>query len=160
MAGRAGRDRAPGRVIVQTYAPGHAAIRPVRDHDYEAFYAEELGQRAALGYPPFGRLVQALVSGGDAEATLAGAQTLAQRPRRARGPGEPEVLGPAPAPIARLRGKHRFQLLLKGADAGAAARRRPARRGGRREAPARRAGERGRVSGEHAMNSRKLHRSS
>jgi len=117
VAGRAGRDRAPGRVIVQTYAPGHPAIRPVRDHDYEAFYAQELGQRAALGYPPFGRLVQALIAASDAEAALAGAQTLAQAAAAVSGPGEPEVLGPAPAPIARLRGKHRFQLLLKGADA-------------------------------------------
>jgi primosomal protein N' (replication factor Y) len=126
VAGRAGRDRAPGRVIVQTYAPGSPAIRPVRDHDYEAFYAEELGQRAALGYPPFGRLVQAVVSGGDATAALAAAQTLARAAAQASGPGEPEVLGPAPAPIARLRGRHRFQLLLKGQDAGrlhAAARR-------------------------------------
>jgi primosomal protein N' (replication factor Y) len=117
VAGRAGRDRAPGRVIVQTYAPGHAAIRPVREHDYESFYREELGQRAALGYPPFGRLVQALVAGSDAEATLAGAQALAQAVTSQTGEGEPELLGPAPAPIARLRGKHRFQLLLKGADA-------------------------------------------
>ncbi|HEY8152926.1 MAG TPA: primosomal protein N' [Myxococcota bacterium] len=113
VAGRAGRDRAPGRVIVQTYAPGHPAIRPVRDHDYESFYAEELGQRAALGYPPFGRLVQAIVQSADAAAALAGAQALALA---AAAPDGPEVLGPAPAPIARLRGKHRFQLLLKGAD--------------------------------------------
>jgi primosomal protein N' (replication factor Y) len=113
VAGRAGRDRAPGRVIVQTYAPAHPAIRPVRDHDYESFYVEELGQRAALGYPPFGRLVQAMVSGADAPAALAGAQALALA---AAGPDAPEILGPAPAPISRLRGKYRFQLLLKGAD--------------------------------------------
>jgi primosomal protein N' (replication factor Y) len=113
VAGRAGRDRAPGRVIVQTYAPSHPAIRPVRDHDYESFYAEELGQRAALGYPPFGRLVQAVISGEDADAALAGAQELA---RAAAGEDGPEVLGPAPAPISRLRGRYRFQLLLKGAD--------------------------------------------
>ena len=113
VAGRAGRDRAPGRVIVQTYAPAHPAIRPVRDHDYESFYAEELGQRAALGYPPFGRLVQAMVSGADAPAALAGAQALALA---AAGSDAPEILGPAPAPISRLRGKYRFQLLLKGAD--------------------------------------------
>jgi primosomal protein N' (replication factor Y) len=100
-------------VIVQTYAPAHPAIRPVRDHDYESFYAEELGQRAALGYPPFGKLVQAVISGEDAAAALAGAQALAQA---AASPDGPEVLGPAPAPIARLRGRHRFQVLLKGAD--------------------------------------------
>jgi primosomal protein N' (replication factor Y) len=113
VAGRAGRDRAPGRVIVQTYAPAHPAIRPVRDHDYESFYAEELGQRAALGYPPFGRLVQAVISGEDLDAALAGAQELA---RAAAAEDGPEILGPAPAPISRLRGRYRFQLLLKGAD--------------------------------------------
>ena len=157
VAGRAGRDRAPGRVIVQTYAPGHPAIRPVRDHDYESFYAEELGQRAALGYPPFGRLVQALVSGADAPAALAAAQALAlaaASPGRARGAGpgagsdRPAAReAPLPAPA-------------QGSRSGAAARGRPARRGGRREAPARRPGQRGRVSGEHAMNSRKLRTSS
>jgi primosomal protein N' (replication factor Y) len=85
----------------------------VRDHDYESFYAEELGQRAALGYPPFGRLVQAMISGEDPDAALAGAQELA---RAAAGEDGPEILGPAPAPISRLRGRYRFQLLLKGAD--------------------------------------------
>ena len=114
VAGRAGRDRAPGRVVIQTYSPEHYAIQPVRSHDYEGFYAEELGHRAALGYPPFGRLVHALVSGPDADLTLAAAATLAAD----AGP-EPgvDILGPAPAPLARLRGRHRFQILAKGADA-------------------------------------------
>ena len=81
---------------------------------FRAQQGEELGHRAALGYPPFGRLVHTLVSGPDAEVTLAAATRLAQ----AAGP-EPgvDVLGPAPAPLARLRGRHRFQILAKGADA-------------------------------------------
>jgi primosomal protein N' (replication factor Y) len=116
VAGRAGRDRAPGRVIVQTYAPACPAIRFVREHDYEGFYAQELPQRAALGYPPFGRLVQAVVAGRDAGATQAGAEALAQAAAAGAAEGEPEVLGPAPSPIARLRGRYRFQLLLKGRD--------------------------------------------
>ena len=114
VAGRAGRDSQPGRVIVQTYAPDHYAIRPVRDHDYEAFYAEELGHRAPLGYPPFGHLAHLLVSGpdeervGEAAARLAGAARAAGRPV--------EVLGPAPAPLARLRERWRYQVLVKGPD--------------------------------------------
>jgi primosomal protein N' (replication factor Y) len=126
VAGRAGRDAAPGRVVVQTFVPEHYAIRPVLDHDYESFYSEELGHRAALGYPPFGQLLHALVSGADEEEARAAAQTLAAalrepdpRGRDASSPaGAVEVLGPAPAPLARLRGRHRFQILVKGADAG------------------------------------------
>ena len=98
VAGRAGRDRAPGRVVVQTYAPEHYAVKPVRRHDYETFYAEELSHRAALGYPPFGGLAHALVSAPEFEAAHAAAQTLAlcAEPE----PGT-EILGPAPAPLAR-----------------------------------------------------------
>ncbi len=114
VAGRAGRDSQPGRVIVQTYAPGHYAIRPVRDHDYEAFYEEELGHRAPLGYPPFGHLAHLVVAGpDDAKAREAAARLAAA----ARAAGRPvEVLGPAPAPLARLRGRYRHQVLVKGAD--------------------------------------------
>lgn len=124
VAGRAGRGNVPGRVVVQTFVPSHYAIRPVRDHDYEAFYAEELGQRAALGYPPFGRLVHALVSSPDAAAGAAAIERLAKVAESAgalRGaasaPGAIELLGPAPAPLARLRDRFRFQLLAKGPDA-------------------------------------------
>jgi primosomal protein N' (replication factor Y) len=114
VAGRAGRDSVPGRVVIQTWSPEHYAIRPVRRHDYESFYAEELAHRAALGYPPFGRLVQALVTGADAQQTRESAERIAAA---ARAPGADfEVLGPAPAPKARLRGRHRVQLLLKGSD--------------------------------------------
>jgi primosomal protein N' (replication factor Y) len=114
VAGRAGRDVAPGRVVIQTYAPDHYAIRRVISHDYEGFYAEELGHRAALGYPPFGRLVHVLVSGPDAEAARREAERLAEA---AAPPPGVELLGPAPAPRARLRRRHRVQLLLKGARA-------------------------------------------
>ena len=89
VAGRAGRDATPGRVVIQTFVPEHYAIRPVREHDYEAFYAEELAQRAALGLPPFGRLVQALCSSEDeagraARRGGAGARRGRRRRRRRR----------------------------------------------------------------------------
>ncbi|MAE96410.1 MAG: primosomal protein N' [Deltaproteobacteria bacterium] len=113
VAGRAGRGGLPGRVVVQTSCPEHYAVAPVAQHDYEGFYREELGHRAALAYPPFASLAQVRVSAEDEARASAVAQELAAHARRA-GSGEPcEVLGPAPAPISRLRGRHRFQVLLK-----------------------------------------------
>ena len=129
VAGRAGRGGTPGRVLLQTFVPEHYAVRPVREHDYEAFYAEELAQRAALGYPPFGRLVHVLVSDREEERARAAIEKLAgvARDAGAAAAGNPgaavlpergaiELLGPAPATIARLRDRFRFQLLLKGAN--------------------------------------------
>jgi len=116
VAGRAGRDSQPGRVIVQTFAPNHYAVRPVRDHDYEAFYAEELGHRAPLGYPPFGHLAHTVVSGPDEERVREAGGRLAAAARSAG--RAVEVLGPAPCPLARLRERWRYQVLVKGADAG------------------------------------------
>jgi primosomal protein N' (replication factor Y) len=118
VAGRAGRGAAPGRVILQSFVPDHYAIRPVVEHDYEAFYQEELQHRAALQYPPLGHLAQAILSGTEEDRVAAGAHRLVEGLRSeegfdaARAPFE--ILGPAPAPIARLRGRYRFQILLKG----------------------------------------------
>jgi len=117
VAGRAGRDAAPGRVIVQTFDPGHYAIQPVLDHDYERFYAEELGYRKALGYPPFGQLIRALITGPDENETRSASLELARLVSAIAVDGsepELEVLGPAPAPLTRLRGRYRYQLLVKG----------------------------------------------
>jgi primosomal protein N' (replication factor Y) len=111
VAGRAGRDLAPGRVVVQTWSPQHYAVRLVKEHDYEAFYAEEIEYRATLGYPPFGHLARALISSEDEGEAQTAAASLATA---AAPPAGVELLGPAPAPLARLRGRHRIQLLLKG----------------------------------------------
>ncbi|MGH0032684.1 MAG: replication restart helicase PriA, partial [Myxococcota bacterium] len=111
VAGRAGRDRAPGRVVVQTFVPNHYAIRPVRDHDFETFYAEELTHRASLGFPPFGRVAHAVVSAVSEEAAKRGAEALAAAVADAPGC---QCLGPAPSPLAKLRDRYRFQLLVKG----------------------------------------------
>jgi primosomal protein N' (replication factor Y) len=116
VAGRAGRAGTPGRVVLQTFVPAHYAIGPVRDHDYESFYRDELRQRAELGYPPFSRLCQVLVSAPDEAEARAGVHALAGRAEREiRGieGGPVQLLGPAPAPLARLRGRYRFQLLVK-----------------------------------------------
>jgi len=110
--------------------PDHYAIQPVKEHDYERFYAEEIAHRAALGYPPCGRLAVALVSAVDAAAAEAGAQRLAEVARATHraddapagadapptGPPPFEVLGPAPAPLSRLRDRYRFHVLLRGAS--------------------------------------------
>jgi primosomal protein N' (replication factor Y) len=115
VGGRAGRGALPGRVILQTWTPEHYAIRPAATHDYERFYAEECKQREALGYPPFGRLALLRFAASDEQAASDAATRLAQA---ARSDAEaPEVLGPAPAAIARLRGQYRFQVLLKHASA-------------------------------------------
>ena len=117
VAGRAGRGSIPGRVVIQAWTPDHYAIRPVAEHDYERFYAEEIAHRAGLGYPPLGNLALVRVDGPEEAAVRDAALALARVAREAALGGE--VLGPAPAPIARLRGRHRAQLLLKHRDADA-----------------------------------------
>lgn len=119
VAGRAGRGVTPGRAILQTFVPKHYAVAPVSQHDYEGFYAEEVGYRRALGYPPFGRLVHVLVSAEEEKAAADGVQALADAVARAGIPkaGACDLLGPSPSPLAKLRGRYRYQLLVKGSDA-------------------------------------------
>jgi len=117
VAGRAGRAARPGRVVVQTFVPDHYALAPVATHDFERFYREEIQHREALGYPPFGRLTRIVAASEDEDAAKGAAETLARAARAAiSAPARLEVLGPAPAPIARLRRRYRFVLLLKGSD--------------------------------------------
>jgi primosomal protein N' (replication factor Y) (superfamily II helicase) len=111
VAGRAGRGEKAGIVLFQTWAPDHYALQSAIGHDYAGFYAQEAPMRRALGYPPFGFLVNLVFSGLDAARVGRAAShlvaELSQEP-------EVEVLGPAPCPLARLRGKARVQVLLKG----------------------------------------------
>jgi primosomal protein N' (replication factor Y) len=119
VAGRAGRGGAAGRVLVQTFNPEHHAIESSRSHDYEAFYAAESRLRRELGYPPFGHLVALRMEGPDEQAVvdaanrLAGACHEAARPFRQDRQRAVTVLGPVEAPIARIRGRFRWQILLK-----------------------------------------------
>lgn len=113
VAGRAGRGERPGRVFVQTYAHEHFALDCCVRHDYIGFAREELALRQELGYPPFGFLVNCVLSGVVREQVEAAAEALVAE---LLGPAMElgiEVLGPAPCPLARLRGKSRYQLLLK-----------------------------------------------
>ena len=118
VAGRAGRADKPGKVLVQTYNPGHIAITSAAQHDYAAFYAHELAKRRENMYPPFARLVNLTIADESDQRALQIARNLAfqlqeRGVQHRRGPLQ--FVGPAAAPLARLRGRYRYHLLLKGA---------------------------------------------
>ena len=114
VAGRAGRGVDPGEAIVQTIYPHHYSIEHACHQDYTAFFARELGYRQAMRYPPLTAMVNIVVKGADARAALTDAATLAQHLRNNADAGRFTVLGPAPAPVAKLRGEYRAQIFLKG----------------------------------------------
>ncbi|MBI2987322.1 MAG: primosomal protein N' [Deltaproteobacteria bacterium] len=119
VAGRAGRGNEPGRVIIQTYAPDHYAFPHVISHDYKGFFASEIEFRRALNYPPFSRLVHLRLEGSrpeevEAKAKRLGEELRIRRQQNAVFQEKIEILGPAPAPITKLRGRYRWQILLKG----------------------------------------------
>jgi primosomal protein N' (replication factor Y) len=119
VAGRSGRGTLGGRVVVQTSTPEHPAIRAAAAHDYESFVRSELPIREALLYPPFGSIVRLVVRGAVEQAAADWAGHLADR-LRAEAAGDPgiRVLGPAPAPIARLRDRFRWHVQAHGPEAG------------------------------------------
>lgn len=112
VAGRAGRGDTPGEAVIQTLHPDHYSIRYACNQDYAPFYAEELHYREAMRYPPVVSLVSAVVRAKTMQQALADAAAIATGLRRR--PSHFRVLGPAPAPLGRLRGQYRVQLLLKG----------------------------------------------
>ena len=110
VAGRAGREEHHGTALLQTYSPEHPVIRALVAGDQEGFMAAEAEERRRRAMPPFGRLAALIVSGRDEEAVDAASRALGRTAPRG---GGVEVLGPAPAPLAMLRGNHRRRLLLK-----------------------------------------------
>jgi len=119
VSGRSGRGSDGGRVVVQTSTPDHPALRAAAAHDYEAFVRSELPVREALLYPPFGSLVRIVVRSLDEQAAADWAGHVAERLRReAAGVEGVRVLGPAPAPIARIRDRFRWHVQAHGADGG------------------------------------------
>ncbi len=120
VAGRAGREGGPSRVIIQTFDPGHHAIRSALQQRPERFYAAELAERRALAYPPFTRLMGLRLEGPDQKACARAAADLARALGDARAKAAPGavVLGPAPAPLARSKGRWRHLLLVKAPRAG------------------------------------------
>ncbi|HKP72833.1 MAG TPA: primosomal protein N' [Pyrinomonadaceae bacterium] len=113
VAGRAGRGNLPGRVLIQTFHPHHYALRHACAQDYDAFYEEEIRYRQNLSYPPFVSLASLLIHGEDLTRVQTTAAVIRQSLDKANTDRACRVLGPAPAPLARLRGEHRFQILLK-----------------------------------------------
>jgi primosomal protein N' (replication factor Y) len=111
-AGRAGRGEAPGEVIIQTMNPHHYSIRHSRTHDYDGFYNEEITYRTELRYPPVGRIIKLEVKSPNESHAAEAAKTAQNRIRSLMRGKETMLLGPAPAPIAKVRGQYRFQLLL------------------------------------------------
>jgi primosomal protein N' (replication factor Y) len=114
VSGRAGRGVEAGEAIVQTLYPHHYSILHACRQDYGAFFVDELGFRQAMRYPPLTALVNLVVKAADARTALADANTLAHHLRASAEAGHFRVLGPAPAPVAKLRGEYRAQLFLKG----------------------------------------------
>jgi len=112
VAGRAGRGELPGRVLVQTYYPEHYAIRDAAKQDYEAFFERELHFRRMMGYPPFTALANILVRDTSLENAIRWSRQLGEFFAPHDGKGV-KILGPAAAPLARIKKEHRFQFLLK-----------------------------------------------
>ena len=113
VAGRAGRGDRPGKVLIQTYHPYHYALRHACAQDFEAFYNEEIQYRQNHSYPPFVALATLLVHGPDLGRVRNDSLELRKQLDAANEGRKCRILGPAPAPLSRLKGEHRFQLLLK-----------------------------------------------
>lgn len=111
VAGRAGRGDYPGTVYVQTFDPAQPLFQALVKHDRDGFYKLELEARKAWGDPPFGRLVAVIIDGLDEASVVEGARTLARAFVARDGA---RLLGPAPAPIAKIRDRYRYRLLVKG----------------------------------------------
>ncbi len=112
VAGRAGRAETPGTALLQTFQPEHPVIRAILAGDEEGFWRAEAAERAQAGSPPYGRMAGIIVSGGDVGQVFDIANHLARNDGPLRRV-DAQVFGPAPAPIARVRGRHRVRLLVK-----------------------------------------------
>jgi len=114
VAGRAGRGEKEGEVVVQTYRPDDPSIQAAARHDYESFYRSEIENRRELNYPPFRQLINLIVSAEQERDASERAEAIADALRGAAEGHPVDVLGPAPAPLAKLRDRHRWHLLVKG----------------------------------------------
>ena len=132
VAGRAGRGERGGRVIIQTYTPEHYAVLAASHHDFHAMARQELEFRRRLGYPPFGRLLRMTFAHTSSEYAQKQAVTMTSRLRDEidrLGLPNLDILGPSPAFVPRLRGRWRWNVVLRGSDPAAALRDLPLPRG-------------------------------
>jgi primosomal protein N' (replication factor Y) len=116
VAGRAGRRNAGAQVLIQTYTPEHYALLTAQEHDYHAFYIQEIAFRRQTGYPPFGRLVRFVYASGSEAACQRATAELAERVRTLAERMRLDdwgLIGPAPAFLSRIRGRWRWHLLLR-----------------------------------------------
>jgi primosomal protein N' (replication factor Y) len=117
VAGRAGRGDQPGEAIIQTIYPDHYSIQLACRQDYPAFFEREMAFRRAMRYPPLVSMVNVVIRARTYAGAMNDAGGVAERVRQAVGDrGDIRVLGPAPAPLGKLRGEYRAQLLLKGTN--------------------------------------------
>lgn len=112
VSGRAGRAEKPGTALLQTYQPEHPVIRAILAGDEEGFWRAEAAEREHAGVPPYGRMAGIILSGPDVAQVFDAANALARNTTPLTRVGA-QVFGPAPAPIARIRGRHRVRLLVK-----------------------------------------------
>ncbi len=114
VAGRAGRGSAPGTVLIQTINPDHYAVRIAAAQDYQAFYEKELGFRRAMSYPPFSAMANILIRSEKQELAMRMSSELGHM--LTPPPEKMRVMGPAEAPVARLKNEYRYQILIKSAS--------------------------------------------
>jgi len=119
VAGRAGRGEREGEVIIQTYYPQEWAIKLAASHDFKEFFQKELEQRRELGYPPFAHLILVIFSDKSLKKVTTCARSffsILEEKLSSHNPREVEILGPAPAPLPKIKNQHRWQLLIKTKD--------------------------------------------
>jgi primosomal protein N' (replication factor Y) (superfamily II helicase) len=119
VAGRSGRGDIPGRVILQTYNPNHFCITAAKNQDFRDFYEREIRYRKSLGYPPYSKIIQLEISGKDRDQAFRHARDIAEKCREARARCQSDsasvvILGPIEAPLARIAGRYRWQMIFKG----------------------------------------------
>ena len=113
VAGRAGRSDLGGEALIQTYQPEHYAIQAARNHDYEGFYQKEIEYRRCLSYPPFSHLGRFLFAGAQNEEAEGAINILYRKLKEFAGQEEIQFMGPAPAPLSRIKDYYRWHLVLK-----------------------------------------------
>ncbi len=113
VAGRAGRGKLQGRVLIQTYHPDHYALQHAKDQSYEGFYKQEISYRERMHYPPFVALASILIKHPNYNYAYDNARIFRTSLDSANKNGNSIVLGPAPAPLPRLKGEHRLQIIIK-----------------------------------------------